>query len=365
MEKIVNFLLNITQKTILSLIFVLFFMCSSSMAVDITGVWDSNWKTMTFWQSNSSVTGEYIYDNGVIIGSIEDNIFIGWWKEYNNAQECGPNNAWSGPALFKFSADGLSFTGDWGYCGTTHADLDPDGSRWVGTRRSEITVYTQAECEDANRFWCNGVCQITECDTVITQSVCEKSGRNWCNGLCQINECDESITQSDCETSGMNWCGDICQIDECNEESECTQEDLNAQYEAGKQYCIDNPEVCGLQTIDDDACADVIIYGKVPSIDCWIEFPTPCEVPSAWETTYEKPEYICGESSGDDRYEEGFQAGVATCDNSTPVANSNCATFDLFTNTLSVPCLNMDKIYWIDMKLVEDHLTISGFGEVE
>ncbi len=247
MEESVNFLANITQKIILSLIFVLCFMYSSSMAVDITGVWDSNWDTMTFWQINSSVTGEYIYDNGVLIGSIEDNIFIGWWKEYNNTQECGPNNAWSGPALFKFSADGLSFTGDWGYCSTTHADLNPDGNRWVGTQRSDITVYTQTECEDANRFWCNGACQITECGTVITQGKCEESGRNWCDGLCQINECDESTTQSDCETSGMIWCGDICQIDECNEVSEeCTQEILNAQYEAGKQYCIDNPEVCGI-----------------------------------------------------------------------------------------------------------------------
>ena len=31
-----------------------------------------------------------------------------------------------------------------------------------------------------------------------------------------------------------------------NLSEECTQETLNAQYEAGKQYCIDNPEACGI-----------------------------------------------------------------------------------------------------------------------
>jgi hypothetical protein len=145
----------------------------------------------------------------------------------------------------------------------------------------------------------------------------------------------------------------------------CSQKELDAQFEAGKQYCIDNPESCGITTNDDPTCAQVITYGKVPSADCWVEFPTPCDVPTDWETANEKPEFMCGESSGDDRYDEGFQAGIATCDNPTPVADSNCATFDLFTNTLSVPCLDMGKIYWVDMQLVEDHLTISGFGEVE
>ena len=88
-------------------------------------------------------------------------------------------------------------------------------------------------------------------------------------------------------------------------------------YESGKQYCIDNPEACGLS------------------------------------------------ANNDDRYDEGYQAGVATCDNPTPVPDSNCATFDLSTNTLNIPCLDMGKIYWVDMQLTEDHLTISDFGEAE
>lgn len=70
-------------------------------------------------------------------------------------------------------------------------------------------------------------------------------------------------------------------------------------------------------------------------------------------------------NDGRDSYEEGYQAGVATCDNPAPVADSNCATFDLFTNTLKVPCLDMGSIYWVDMMLEGNHLTITGFGETE
>jgi len=74
----------------------------------------------------------------------------------------------------------------------------------------------------------------------------------------------------------------------------------------------------------------------------------------------------------EDRYNEGYESGKQYCiDNpeacglSANNDNSNCATFDSFTNTLNVPCLDMGKIYWIDLLLVEDHLTISGFGEAE
>ena len=70
-------------------------------------------------------------------------------------------------------------------------------------------------------------------------------------------------------------------------------------------------------------------------------------------------------NDGRDSYEEGYQAGVATCDNPAPVADSNCATFDLFTNTLKVPCLDMGSVYWVDMMLEGNHLTITGFGETE
>lgn len=75
-----------------------------------------------------------------------------------------------------------------------------------------------------------------------------------------------------------------------------------------------------------------------------------------------------GESTQSDienAYDDGYQAGVDTCDSSTIVPDSNCATFNLFTNTLNVPCLDMGQIYWVDMKLEGDHLTIDGFGEVE
>jgi len=34
---------------------------------------------------------------------------------------------------------------------------------------------------------------------------------------------------------------------DCSSSGECTQEDLEAQYNSGKQYCINNPESCGIK----------------------------------------------------------------------------------------------------------------------
>lgn len=133
------------------------------------------------------------------------------------------------------------------------------------------------------------------------------------------------------------------------------QEGYDKGYIDGKATCEETP-----------VCSQVITYGKVPNADCWVEFPTPCDVPEGWESTSETPEDMCGKTTScDDRYDEGYQAGIATCDNSTPVPNSNCATFDLFTNTLKVPCLDMGSIYWVDMMLEGNHLTITGFGKNE
>ncbi len=323
-------------------LFALFGMVNSAVAIDVSGVWDSNWNVMTLQQNGSSVIGEYIYDKGVLSGVIEGNIFTGWWREYNNEQKCGPNNRWSGPALFKFSDDGLSFTGSWGYCGTTHDALAPDGSGWTGTRRSGITEYTQAECEGANRFWCNDACQFTECETPITKTECEQIGRNWCDGLCQINECETPITQFDCETSGMVWCNGTCRTEECNGISDCSQEELSAQYDAGKQFCIDNPGDCGIN-IDNDY-NEGLEAGKQFCKDN----PAACGLEAA-----------DSDSGGADSEDDSGD------DNDEDIGNTgNCATFDFITNTLHVPCLDAGPVnYWIDMQLQGGHLTIQEYGQ--
>jgi|GEM_PF-2890439 len=180
-----------------------------SYAVNIEGVWDTNWNAMTLWQNNSSIQGEYIYNNGVITGVLNGNLFYGWWREHNNSIGCGPNGAWSGPAVFKFSDDAKSFTGSWGYCSTLQSELDPDDYGWNGTKRTETGI-TKTECEAVERYWCNDSCQINSCGGEITQSSCEKTGRYWCDGNCQINSCENPITKSDCDILGMQLCNGQC-----------------------------------------------------------------------------------------------------------------------------------------------------------
>jgi len=46
-----------------------------------------------------------------------------------------------------------------------------------------------------------------------------------------------------------------------------------------------------------------------------------------------------------------------------PPAKTDCATLDLSTNILHIPCLNLDKPYWLDLKIEQGELIIDGFGE--
>ena len=94
----------------------------------------------------------------------------------------------------------------------------------------------------------------------------------------------------------------------------CSQKTLDAQYEAGKQFCIDNPVECGWTGGEGYTKADL-----------------------------------------DTKYQEGFTAGKnSICDtsNQPPVSDDNCAAFDIFTNTLHVPCFNAgSSTYWLDWEL--------------
>ena len=97
----------------------------------------------------------------------------------------------------------------------------------------------------------------------------------------------------------------------CNGGS-CLPESGEESYQAGydKGY-FDGQETCDNNVV----CTQVITYGKVPDTGCWVEFPTPCDVPDGWESTSEQPENMCGVvvTSDDDRYDEGYQDGIATC----------------------------------------------------
>ncbi len=155
-------------------------------------IWNTNWNVMSFWQVQNQVSAEYMYDGGIITGTMFGDTLRGWWREHGNAKECGPENTWSGPLVFKFSADGKSFTGDWGYCDSDPTKLNPESSAWTGTIKDGVASYTQKECEDANRFWCNGECKLVPCDSAVSKDACEKSGRFWCTDTCKMTSCTET-----------------------------------------------------------------------------------------------------------------------------------------------------------------------------
>ncbi len=146
----------------------------------------------------------------------------------------------------------------------------------------------------------------------------------------------------------------LVESDESDILETCSQAELEAQYEAGKQYCINNPEGCGIDigsdsqtgydqgyidgqaTCEDEAeCTQVITYAQLPNADCWVMFSTSCDVPEGWEIVYEEPSNMCG-----------------SVDDTPPENTDNCSTFDIFSNTLHVPCFNGGStMYWLDLEL--------------
>ncbi|KPK45726.1 MAG: hypothetical protein AMJ77_06920 [Dehalococcoidia bacterium SM23_28_2] len=91
-----------------------------------TGVWDTNWGNMELTQSDSSVTGTYVYDEGQIQGTVQGNKLIGTWSE--SPSYAPPDDA--GEFEFTMSPDGNSFLGRWRY------DSSGDWSEWSATRIS-------------------------------------------------------------------------------------------------------------------------------------------------------------------------------------------------------------------------------------
>lgn len=149
--------------------------------------WNSNWKTMYFERNGNQVAAEYIHDNGVLSATLSGDTLKGWWREYNNAQTCGPGGAWSGAILFLFDAAGTKFTGSWNYCGDSAVALDPNGTGWTGTKRD--SGYTEADCGSAGRYWCDGVCMLAACDAPITEQNCKTAGHFWCGNTCKLTQC--------------------------------------------------------------------------------------------------------------------------------------------------------------------------------
>ncbi|MBF0390313.1 MAG: LamG domain-containing protein [Desulfamplus sp.] len=78
--------------------------------------------------------------------------------------------------------------------------------------------------------------------------------------------------------------------------------DYEAGYQKGVEFCKNNPAACGINISCEEppVCAQVITYAKPSNIDCWIMFPTPCGIPTDWETTNQEPSNICGTAKESD-----------------------------------------------------------------
>jgi hypothetical protein len=116
---------------------------SPATAADLNGTrWQTSYGEMQFTQSGNSVTGSYTRENGKLTGTLEGQLLKAWWWETDNDKECGPENAWSGPILFRFANDWMSFDGDWAYCPWSPDDLNPDERRWNGALIPETSTTT-------------------------------------------------------------------------------------------------------------------------------------------------------------------------------------------------------------------------------
>ena len=100
--------------------------------------WNTNFNKMVIIQKGAKVSGHFDYHNGKVIGMFEGRTLKGWWTEDDDSKDCGPNNAWSGPFILNFDADGRSFTGAFGKSSKgqkTFESIPPD-QKWSGNRTS-------------------------------------------------------------------------------------------------------------------------------------------------------------------------------------------------------------------------------------
>ena len=180
------------------------------------------------------------------------------------------------------------------------------------------------------QIYVNGVETITDLYTGSNTSHLEESSANTLIGADFIGYPKEFFNGSIDDVRIYNRAlsdSEIQQLytmNDCVCPDSCSQSELNAQYEAGKKYCTDNPGACGLQPIDDPVCTDVITYGKVPNADCWVMFPTPCDVPEGWETTNSEPQDMCVKSS----------------DNTTTPTDDGCAILEGNLD-ITMPCIDV------------------------
>ncbi|MCX8175553.1 MAG: hypothetical protein N3E51_05100 [Candidatus Micrarchaeota archaeon] len=98
---------------------------------DYSGTWETDWGTMVLKMDGNRVGGTYTHDSGRIEGEIVDGVFVGTWSE---APSYSPTRD-AGDAVFYFTKDCNSFTGNWHY-GKHQAGSTWSGSWWGKKKKS-------------------------------------------------------------------------------------------------------------------------------------------------------------------------------------------------------------------------------------
>ena len=131
---------------------------------------------------------------------------------------------------------------------------------------------------------------------------------------------------------------------DCSEENSdnlCSEQIINEYYtkgfEEGKKFCRTSPKECGIDKLKNDE-ADLGFQ------EGYNQGYNDCLAESIINDLFSSEEFI---------NELSF--------------SGNCeASFNMFTNTLHVPCLDMGKSYWLDLELINAEpvqLELKGFGE--
>ena len=80
---------------------------------ELEGLWTGDWGTMALRVEGEQVLGAYTHDDGRIVGTFDDGVFIGRWSEVPSRAE--PNDAGDVEFRFTKTSAGLTLDGRWRY----------------------------------------------------------------------------------------------------------------------------------------------------------------------------------------------------------------------------------------------------------
>ena len=92
-------------------------------ALDVTGVYDTDYRQLTLRQQGNLISGEYTHQNGKIDGVLHGYVVTGRWSQSNG----------SGKFSFRFAPDGSGFEGKWG-----NNEATPS-AKWNGVMNRAMT----------------------------------------------------------------------------------------------------------------------------------------------------------------------------------------------------------------------------------